>query len=132
MDHRYGDQQQRQQLLTIVDRGSTEQLFVSEDLEWKNSFVLLKTFLQEFHRRPFQHLADVMRYDGVIDDQIDLIDCTGTKYHVTPLITAAGKGSISLFYRKLFSLKDQLLGSYEKTKILLVHGANPNKQCATG
>jgi hypothetical protein len=55
-----------------------------------------------------------MAYDGVIDDQIDFIDCTGTRYNVTPLIIAAGKGS------------------YEKTKILLVHGANPNKQCSTG
>lgn len=27
---------------------------------------------------------------------------------------------------------DWPVGSYEKTKILLVHGANPNKQCATG
>ncbi len=55
-----------------------------------------------------------MDYTGVIDDQIDFIDCTGTKYDVTPLIIASGKGS------------------YEKVKILLVHGANPNKQCATG
>jgi hypothetical protein len=55
-----------------------------------------------------------LKYTGVIDDQIDFIDCTGTKYNVTPLIIASGKGS------------------YEKTKILLVHGANPNKQCSTG
>ncbi len=55
-----------------------------------------------------------MEYTGVIDDQIDFIDCTGTKYDVTPLIIASGKGS------------------YDKVKILLVHGANPNKQCATG
>lgn len=55
-----------------------------------------------------------MKYNGVIDDQIDFIDCTGTKYHVTPLIIAAGKGS------------------FEKTKVLLVHGANPNQQCSTG
>jgi hypothetical protein len=77
MDYRYDDQQQRQQLLTIVDRGSAEQLF---------------TFLQGFHRRPFQNLADVLMYTGAIDDQIDFIDCTGTKYSVTPLIIAAGKG----------------------------------------
>ena len=56
----------------------------------------------------------MIAYDGVIDDQIDFIDCTGTRYNVTPLIIAAGKGS------------------FEKTKILLVHGANPNKQCSTG
>jgi hypothetical protein len=33
-----------------------------------------------------------MVYKGVIDDEIDFIDCTGTKYKVTPLIIAAGKG----------------------------------------
>lgn len=54
------------------------------------------------------------QFPTVIDDQIDFIDCTGTRYNVTPLIIAAGKGS------------------FEKTKILLVHGANPNKQCTTG
>ncbi|CAF3992242.1 unnamed protein product, partial [Adineta steineri] len=86
-------------LLAIVERGTAEQLF---------------TFLQGFHRKPFQNLNDVITYNGVIDDQIDFIDCTGTKYNITPLIVTAGKGS------------------YEKTKILLVHGANPNKQCATG
>ncbi|CAF1229518.1 unnamed protein product [Adineta steineri] len=86
-------------LLAIVERGTAEQLF---------------TFLQGFHRKPFQNLNDVITYNGVIDDQIDFIDCTGTKYNITPLIITAGKGS------------------YEKTKILLVHGANPNKQCATG
>ena len=59
-------------------------------------------------------MAEVISYEGVIDDQIDFIDCVGTKYNVTPLIIAAGKGS------------------YEKTKILLVHGANPNQQCSTG
>jgi hypothetical protein len=37
-------------------------------------------------------LADVLSYEGVIDDQIDFIDCTGTKYNVTPLIITAGKG----------------------------------------
>ncbi|CAF2827857.1 unnamed protein product [Rotaria sp. Silwood2] len=97
--YRHEDQQRRQQLLTIVDRGSAEQLF---------------SFLQQYHRRPFRNLVEVMAYDGVIDDQIDFIDCTATRYNVTPLIIAAGKGS------------------YEKTKILLVHGANPNKQCSTG
>ncbi|CAF4100438.1 unnamed protein product [Rotaria sp. Silwood2] len=97
--YRHEDQQRRQQLLTIVDRGSSEQLF---------------SFLQQYHRRPFRNLVEVMAYDGVIDDQIDFIDCTATRYNVTPLIIAAGKGS------------------YEKTKILLVHGANPNKQCSTG
>ncbi len=51
-----------------------------------------KTFLQGFHRKPFDNLADVMGYIGVIDDQIDIIDCTGTRYDVTPLIIAAGKG----------------------------------------
>ena len=51
-----------------------------------------KAFLQGFHRRPFQNLNDVMEYTGVIDDQMDFIDCTGTKYNVTPLIIAAGKG----------------------------------------
>lgn len=56
----------------------------------------------------------MIAYDGVIDDQIDFIDCAGTRYSVTPLIIAAGKGS------------------FEKTKVLLVHGANPNKQCSTG
>ncbi len=29
MDYRHEDQQRRQQLLTVVDRGSAEQLFVS-------------------------------------------------------------------------------------------------------
>ncbi|CAF5207718.1 unnamed protein product [Rotaria magnacalcarata] len=91
--------EQRQQLLTIVDRGTYEQLFI---------------FLQAYHQRPFRNLDEVMRYDGVIDDQIDFIDCMATKYTVTPLMIAAGKGS------------------YEKTKILLVHGANPNAQCSTG
>ena len=33
-----------------------------------------------------------MDYSGVIDDQIDFIDCTGTKYDVTPLIIVSGKG----------------------------------------
>lgn len=70
--------------------------------------------MQAFHRRPFRNLAEVIAYNGVIDDQIDFIDCVGTKYNVTPLIIAAGKGS------------------FEKTKVLLVHGANPNKQCSTG
>jgi hypothetical protein len=37
-------------------------------------------------------VADIMIYTGVIDDQIDIIDCTGTRYEVTPLIIAAGKG----------------------------------------
>ena len=74
----------------------------------------MKTFLQQFHRRPFRSVGEVMKYDGVIDDQIDFIDCTGTRYNVTPLIIASGKGS------------------FEKTKILLVHGANPNIQCSTG
>ncbi|CAF1081816.1 unnamed protein product [Rotaria sordida] len=99
MEYRHEDQQRRQQLLTIVDRGSAEQLF---------------NFLQQFHRRPFRNLSEVIGYDGVIDYQIDFIDCTATRYNVTPLIIAAGKGS------------------YEKTKILLVHGANPNQQCSTG
>ncbi len=80
----------------------------------KLKILLIQTFLQAFHRRPFRNLAEVIAYDGVIDDQIDFIDCTGTRYNVTPLIIAAGKGS------------------FEKTKILLVHGANPNKQCSTG
>jgi hypothetical protein len=116
MDRRDEDQQRRQQLLTIVDRGNAEQLFVCFEFNEIISigFVFLKTFLQAFHRRPFRNLQEVMAYDGVIDDQIDFIDCTGTRYNVTPLIIAAGKGS------------------YEKTKILLVHGANPNKQCSTG
>ncbi|CAF2772833.1 unnamed protein product [Rotaria sp. Silwood2] len=99
MAHRYDDQQQSQQLLTIVDRGTPEQLFA---------------FLQKFHRKPFQNLTDVIQYKSVIDDQIDFINCTGTKYSVTPLMIATGKGS------------------YEKVKILLVHGADPNRQCATG
>jgi len=60
-------------------------------------FFFSKNFLQKFHRKPFQHLADVMVYNGVIDDQIDFIDCTGTRYNVTPLIIAAGKGSIEFF-----------------------------------
>ncbi|CAF1473755.1 unnamed protein product, partial [Adineta steineri] len=87
MNLRHEDQQRRQQLLTIVDRGNAEQLF---------------SFLQQFHRKPFRSLAEVIAFDAVIDDQIDFIDCTGTKYNVTPLIIASGKGS------------------YEKTKILLV------------
>jgi len=99
MEYRHDDQQRRQRLLNLVDRGTAEDLC---------------NFLQQFHRRPFRNLAEVMKYNGVIDDQIDFIDCTGTKYHVTPLIIAAGKGS------------------FEKTKVLLVHGANPNQQCSTG
>lgn len=40
---------------------------------------------------------------------------------------------VKLFNLILFFLKQRLfIGSYEKTKILLVHGANPNKQCSTG
>ncbi|CAF4114841.1 unnamed protein product [Rotaria magnacalcarata] len=99
MDYRSDDQQRSQQLLAIVDRGTAEQLFA---------------FLQKFHRKPFQSLADVIRYKGVIDDQIDFINNPGTKYSITPLMIATGKGS------------------YEKLKVLLVHGADPNKQCATG
>ncbi|CAF4466895.1 unnamed protein product [Rotaria socialis] len=99
MDYRSDDQQRSQQLLAIVDRSTAEQLFA---------------FLQKFHRKPFQNLADVIRYKGVIDDQIDFINSPGTKYSVTPLMIATGKGS------------------YEKVKVLLVHGADPNKQCATG
>ena len=64
---------------------------------------LLKTFLQGYHRRPFQTLADVLAYKTVIDDQIDFIDCVGTKYNVTPLIIAAGKGEKKLL---LFFLND--------------------------
>jgi hypothetical protein len=63
---------------------------------------VLKTFLQGFHRRPFQNLADVMEYPGVIDDEIDFIDCTGTKYDVTPLIITSGKGSARLFFSNKF------------------------------
>jgi len=33
MNYRHENQQQRQQLLTIVDRGTLEQLFVSENFE---------------------------------------------------------------------------------------------------
>ncbi|CAF4544182.1 unnamed protein product [Rotaria sp. Silwood1] len=99
MAHRYDDQQHSEELLTIVDRGTPERLF---------------EFLQKFHRKPFQNLTNVIQYKGVIDDQIDFINCTGTKYNVTPLMIATGKGS------------------YEKVKILLVHGADPNRQCATG
>jgi len=36
-----------------------------------------------------------------------------------------------LLFNKIFN-KKLSIGSYEKAKILLVHGANPNKQCATG
>ncbi len=36
----------------------------------------------------------MMTYNGVIDDQIDFIDCTGTRYNITPLIIASGKGQI--------------------------------------
>ena len=55
-----------------------------------------------------------MAYNGVIDDQIDFIDCTGTKYNVTPLIIAAGKGTTT--HLPSLSLSDDSLGSYEKTK----------------
>jgi hypothetical protein len=41
-----------------------------------------------------------MEYPGVIDDEIDFIDCTGTKYEVTPLIITSGKGSAKLFFFK--------------------------------
>ncbi|CAF0833713.1 unnamed protein product [Rotaria sordida] len=99
MAHRHENQQHGQQLLNIVDRGTAEQVFV---------------FLQKFHGRPFQSLADIIKYRGVIDDQIDFINWTGTKYNITPLMIATGKGS------------------YEKVKILLVHGADPNRQCITG
>ncbi|CAF0781501.1 unnamed protein product [Adineta ricciae] len=99
MNSPYENQQHGQKLLNIVNRGTVDQLFI---------------FLQGFHRIPFYNLTDVLSYEGVIDDQIDFIDWAGTKYDVTPLIIAAGKGS------------------FEKTKVLLVHGANPNKQCATG
>ena len=80
----------------------------------KGQPVFLQSFLQKFHRHPFEQLADALKYEGTIDDQIDFIDTTATKYQITPLIIAAGKGSL------------------EKVKVLLVHGANPNKQCATG
>ncbi|CAF1498963.1 unnamed protein product, partial [Adineta ricciae] len=99
MNSPYENQQHGQRLLNIINRGTVDQLFI---------------FLQGFHRIPFYNLTDVLSYEGVIDDQIDFIDWAGTKYDVTPLIIAAGKGS------------------FEKTKVLLVHGANPNKQCATG
>lgn len=39
-----------------------------------------------------------MTYIGVIDDQIDIIDCTGTKYDVTPLLITAGKGESIIFF----------------------------------
>jgi len=67
-------------------------------LNRKNNFfngdrlLFSQTFLQGFHRRPFKSLGDVLAYEGAIDDEIDFIDCTGTKYNVTPLIIAAGKG----------------------------------------
>ena len=70
-----------------------------------------------------------MSYEGVIDDQIDFIDWAGTKYDVTPLIIAAGKGRRRSILHFVFN---HISGSFEKTKVLLVHGANPNKQCATG
>jgi len=95
MNYRYDDQQQRQQLLSIVDRGTPEQLFVMKAfvlLIGFHCFLFVQTFLQKYHRQPFQSLAEVLRFPTVIDDQIDFIDCTGTRYNVTPLIIAAGKG----------------------------------------
>jgi hypothetical protein len=93
MDYRHEDQQKRQRLLTIVDRGTPDQLFVSIDFtKTKFDSFFSKTFLQGFHRNPFKNLTDMMTYNGVIDDQIDFIDCTGTRYNITPLIIAAGKG----------------------------------------
>ena len=56
---------------------------------------MLKTFLQPFHRHSFQNLAELIAYQGVIDEQIDFIDNTSTEYRVTPLIIAAGKGNPS-------------------------------------
>lgn len=95
MPQRPENQQQRQQLLTIADRGTAEELFVSgktiESIIEKRCFFDQK-FLQNFHRRPFEKLTDVLAYIGAIDDQIDFIDCAATRYNVTPLIIAAGKG----------------------------------------
>jgi hypothetical protein len=39
MDYRYENQQQREQLLTITDRGTMEQLFVSFDFQSKKRFM---------------------------------------------------------------------------------------------
>ena len=93
--------------------------------------VFLQTFLRKFHRHPFEQLADVLKYEGTIDDQIDFIDTTTTRYQITPLIMATGKGRrCPNFVSGRFS--SFRLGSVEKVKVLLVHGADPNKQCATG
>ncbi|CAF0747035.1 unnamed protein product [Didymodactylos carnosus] len=86
------------QLFTLVDKADADTLL---------------NFLNPPNRRRFRNLQDVLNFDGVINDRIDFIDCVSTKYNVTPLMVASGKGS------------------FEKVKILLVHGANPNKQCLT-
>lgn len=97
MSNRQSVQQSGQQLMAMVDRGTTEQLLVSGDMRSVgtscSSFLFAKSFLQAFHRQPFVNLNDVLAYQGVIDDQIDFIDWTGTRYHITPLIVAAGKGN---------------------------------------
>lgn len=99
------------------------------------SCAILQAFLQKYHRRPFRSVQEVLLYNGVIDDIIDFIDCAGTRYQLTPLIIASGKGFFLLVFSFIFKsifIFLSLQGSYEKVKILLVHGANPNKQCSTG
>jgi hypothetical protein len=63
MDQRHDDQQRRQQLLTIVDRGNAEQLFVSSfcfSLNQKN-----KKFLKCFYFRLF--------YNNTIEDRFEVL-----------------------------------------------------------
>jgi hypothetical protein len=50
MAHRFDDQQQRQQLLTLVDRGTPEQLFVSEELMMRMKMNLFFGFEDFFTR----------------------------------------------------------------------------------
>lgn len=99
-----------QNLVTLVEKASAEDLFVSRIEFSKVSFFskfssFLQSFLQQCHRKPFSKLDEVYQYQGVIDDEIDFIDTTATKYQITPLIIAAGKGPMKTRRSLDFSLE---------------------------
>jgi hypothetical protein len=56
MGYRFDDRQQRQQLLTIVDRGTTEELFVSEELMMIEINFLFEDFFTRVSSKTFSNI----------------------------------------------------------------------------
>ena len=136
MEYRHEDQQRRQQLLTVVDRGNAEQLFVSAFWRCRehqskqmlfiegistslSSTTVSKSSWSNGVRRCYRRSDRFHRLYGNQISRYTIDHRCRQRYW-----TGCRKG-IDMEH-------DWLVGSYEKTKILLVHGANPNKQCATG